>query len=204
MADKKIFELTTGTPTTDYRFAFGKVGFPSLNIAVTDFLTWLNGALSFLKPSSNLGDLADKPTSRTNLEVYSTTETDNLVDGKADVYSDSALDGALKANNTSSYTPTLDYHPATKKYVDDNGGDLLTKGSTLLGDIPAGTTPITVNINDVGTTSYMVVYTIEDSITTSSFSTSIGTKTATSFDLQIKELSAGVQNVTLFYRIHSL
>ena len=28
----------------------------------------------------------------------------------------------LSKTNTTSYTPTSDYHPATKKYVDDNAG----------------------------------------------------------------------------------
>lgn len=28
----------------------------------------------------------------------------------------------LSKTNTTSYTPTADYHPATKKYVDDNAG----------------------------------------------------------------------------------
>ena len=28
----------------------------------------------------------------------------------------------LSKTNTTAYTPTADYHPATKKYVDDNSG----------------------------------------------------------------------------------
>lgn len=31
-------------------------------------------------------------------------------------------DNVLTKTNTASYTPTNDYHPATKKYVDDNAG----------------------------------------------------------------------------------
>ena len=38
---------------------------------------------------------------------------------------------ALSTVNTASYTPTADYHPATKKYVDDIVGDI----ETLLGGI---------------------------------------------------------------------
>ena len=37
----------------------------------------------------------------------------------------------LTGDNESAYTPTLDYHPATKKYVDDAIGDISTILSTL-------------------------------------------------------------------------
>jgi hypothetical protein len=33
-----------------------------------------------------------------------------------------AVVNTLSLNNTAEYIPTEDYHPATKKYVDDNGG----------------------------------------------------------------------------------
>lgn len=35
-------------------------------------------------------------------------------------------DAYLPKNNTSAFTPTKDYHPATKKYIDDKTGDLTT------------------------------------------------------------------------------
>ena len=35
-------------------------------------------------------------------------------------------DAYLPKNNTSAFTPTKDYHPSTKKYVDDKTGDLTT------------------------------------------------------------------------------
>lgn len=38
---------------------------------------------------------------------------------------------ALSKTNTSSYTPTKDYHPATKKYVDDQIGDINTILATV-------------------------------------------------------------------------
>lgn len=37
----------------------------------------------------------------------------------------------LKKDNTTAYTPTADYHPSTKKYVDDMVGDIETILTTL-------------------------------------------------------------------------
>lgn len=41
---------------------------------------------------------------------------------------------ALVKDNTTSYTPTADYHPATKKYVDDNAGgaDIQINGTSIV------------------------------------------------------------------------
>lgn len=39
--------------------------------------------------------------------------------------------GCLEVDNTKSYTPTSDYNPATKKYVDDMVGDINTVLATL-------------------------------------------------------------------------
>lgn len=50
-------------------------------------------------------------------EIEQNTDAINLLENnKAD------KNNVLELDNTDSYTPTLDYHPATKKYVDDNGG----------------------------------------------------------------------------------
>lgn len=40
-------------------------------------------------------------------------------------------DSVLTKTNTSSYTPTANYHPATKKYVDDQVGNINTVLATL-------------------------------------------------------------------------
>lgn len=56
-----------------------------------------------------------------DLSNYSTTdEMNNAIASAlsdAELYADTNF---LKKNNTTAYTPTANYHPATKKYVDDN------------------------------------------------------------------------------------
>ena len=42
---------------------------------------------------------------------------------------------ALTTNTTNEYTPTADYHPSTKKYVDDSVATALGDIETLLGGI---------------------------------------------------------------------
>ena len=37
----------------------------------------------------------------------------------------------LKKTNTAAFTPTADYHPATKKYVDDNKIDIIDDLNTM-------------------------------------------------------------------------
>lgn len=45
----------------------------------------------------------------------------------------------LSKTNTTAYTPTANYHPATKKYVDDNKYSLPTASSSVLGGVKVGT-----------------------------------------------------------------
>ena len=51
-------------------------GSPLTNTEVDDNFSNLN--TDKMEKSSNLGDLADKPTARSNLSVYSTSETDSM------------------------------------------------------------------------------------------------------------------------------
>lgn len=77
MADKRLFEqgLDSSPSDMNQRIALGRAGVLTKNITLTSFIAWLNGKLSFLKPSSNLGDVASAATARANLVVYSTSET---------------------------------------------------------------------------------------------------------------------------------
>lgn len=52
----------------------------------------------------------------------------NLVKEKAD------KTNVLELDNAAAFTPTADYHPATKKYVDDNGGGgpIVASGADVL------------------------------------------------------------------------
>ena len=71
----------------------------------------------------------------------------SIVDGEiqsfnnATYYTYAELGGYLSKTNTKSYTPSQDYHPATKKYVDDNKGQTIqystmpTADSTTVGKV---------------------------------------------------------------------
>lgn len=120
---RKLFELAAMSSPFDlsYRIALGKPNTPSVNVALSNFLTWLTGILPFMKGENGLSDIPTNKisTARSNLNVYSKTEVDAKVLTKLDAYA-IGMGGGLGHLNTSVYTPTTSYNPATKKYVDDN------------------------------------------------------------------------------------
>ena len=114
----RLFEQgQNNNPDLTRRIVFGATGVATENMTLTNFVTWLLGKLGFLKTSENLNDLASKSTARTNLGVYSTAQVDTALNTRAKIYP--AADGSLKSTNTITFTPSSNYHPATKKYVDD-------------------------------------------------------------------------------------
>lgn len=114
----RLFEQSeNNNPSLTKKIAFGGASVVTENMTFTNFLVWLYGKLGFLKVTENLNDLNDKPTARTNLGVYSIGEADDLLDLKAPLYPE--VGGALGTNNTVTFTPTANYNPATKKYIDD-------------------------------------------------------------------------------------
>ena len=76
--------------------------------------------------------LADKVDKVTGKELSSNDYTDleksllgnqsNTNTGDQDLSGLALKSNVLELNNTDTFTPTANYHPATKKYVDDNGG----------------------------------------------------------------------------------
>lgn len=118
MADIKLFEQSlNSSPALTRRIAFGGAGVATENMTFTHLLAYLLANLGFLKVSSNLNDLANATTARTNLGVYSSAQVDAALAAKADEYP--VAGGALSTTNTTSYTPSANYHPANKLYVDD-------------------------------------------------------------------------------------
>ena len=105
-------EVTTPSDLTE-KIAFGKELTPTSNITWTNFLAWLNSVLSFLKISNNLSDVGDVTTAQDNLNVYSKTFIDNELGLKADT------SNVIEKDSTVVYTPTQDYHPTNKTYVDN-------------------------------------------------------------------------------------
>lgn len=115
---RRLFELSQATPTDDMVLATGKALTPSINITWTNLYALLLTKLGFLKTASNLSDLTNAATARTNLGTYSTAQIDAAVDAKATLYQ-AGSGAALGVANTAVYTPSSNYHPATKKYIDD-------------------------------------------------------------------------------------
>lgn len=203
---RRFFEQgTVATPTNDFRIGLGKAGAPTVNITITAFIAWLNGVLTFLKPSNNLSDVSDNATSRNNIEVYSYDESDDLLDDKANIYSGTVPNGALKADNTTSFSPSAETHPATKGYVDETAGTLVT-GAEVIGNIPSTNYTVTVTIPDIGTFNYAVFGTMFDDGASPICDViwMIANRTATSFDLVMTEISSSAQDLTFHYRIYSL
>lgn len=136
---RKLFGLANLPSPYDqtYRLALGKENAPAVNVSLQNFLTWLTSMLPFMKGSKNLSDITNSGAARSNLNVYSKTEVDARVNPKLDAYS-SGMGGGLGHRNTAEYTPTSDYHPATKKYVDDkflgSAGTLSNEGRNALVD----------------------------------------------------------------------
>jgi len=166
---RRAFEMAeNNSPDDSMRLIGGKADTPSFNITFANLYVWLLGKLGFLKISENLNDLANKATARGNLGVYSSTEVNNALSGKASLYQ--TLSGAvLGVANTAVYTPTAQYHPAVLKTVTDAiqystvGGTFrsVTVNQTLTtGDkvITAHTgSPITITLSNSVPTGHIIV-----------------------------------------------
>lgn len=90
------------------RLAYGRSGVPTKNITLQNFVNWVSSVISALRPSNNLSDVDDVALAQDNLNVYPQEYIDTELDLKAD------KTNVLEKDNTTSYTPTQDYHPATK------------------------------------------------------------------------------------------
>ena len=104
IAQRKLFGLDlNATPSLDFRIAMGKVGSPSANMTMQQFLDFTTS----------------------NLDVYSTTEIDNF------------FSNYISKTNLTVFIPTLDYHPSTKKYVDDktSGTQNTSSAITVVGGV---------------------------------------------------------------------
>lgn len=64
----------------------------------------------------------------------------NVLENRQSYFSTELHQGYLSTQNTKSYTPKKDYHPATKKYVDDSIvsaiGDIVSFGVELVDELP--------------------------------------------------------------------
>jgi len=113
MADKKLFgQAEDNNPPLDDKIAFGTDTNNARNMTFTNFLSWLEGKLGFFKTANNLSE-GNIIQMRNNLDVLSSSTVYYNLAQKPD------FSQVLYKGNTTAFTPTLDYEPATKKYVED-------------------------------------------------------------------------------------
>ena len=117
------------------------------------------------------------------------------------------ISDVLELDNTTAFTPTAPYHPATKAYV-DNSFNILAKGTTqasfigfggvtVLGDLPDTESPQVIQIGSVlPSANYKVFLTVVAANSDASAAKwYISNKTNSSFTINLAELDGGVQNV---------
>lgn len=115
MADKKIFEQPENTnPSLTDNIAIGNATEPSRTMMFSTLVSWLENHLGFFRTANNLAE-GNASSIRTNISVYSKSEVDSKDASKAD------RSNVLERDNTDAYTPSLSYHPATLKTVNDGG-----------------------------------------------------------------------------------
>lgn len=134
----KLFEKSLATPDDAMRLAFGAAGQPTINAEWSEVKALLQVDSNFLVAANNLSDLTDIENARSALSVYSTSEVNAFLAAKAQLYQ-SGSGSVLGVTNTLAFNPTGDYHPATKKYVDENI-ELATPAYTTTGIIDSDVT----------------------------------------------------------------
>lgn len=197
---RRAFELSTGNPDDDSRFVFGKASTPSLNTTLSSFYILLMSKLGFLKKDQNLLDLTNAAIARTNLGVYSKTAIDDALLQKASLYQ-SGSGAVLGVANTAVFTPTADYHPATKKYADQG----LASGVEHVGDLPGGgnldkTISLGVTLSN---NNYRVLATIRETHDTNTF-WYVKSKTTTNFVIKFSGNSTDTQDIYFEWKIEPL
>jgi surface protein len=128
---------------------------------LTDFIEYTIGtqggsssvSSGALLKANNLSDLIDVPQARINLVLEN---VDNTTDANkpVSIAQQTALDlkadktNVLELDNTTAFTPTADYHPATKKYVDDEA--VQSNGTSTYYGTGAGFTETATNLDNSG------------------------------------------------------
>lgn len=112
-----LFGKELAEPSDTHVFAFGGAEIPTFNITFANLKALLLSGSGYLEVSKNLTDLLDPATARGALQVYSITEVNSAIANKPNLY-ETGSGSVLGIANTTAYTPTAAYHPATKGYSD--------------------------------------------------------------------------------------
>lgn len=127
---------------------------------------------------------------KNDLNVYTQAEVNTL------------LTNYLSKSNVILYSPTLDYHPATKKYVDDI---YLTKGTVVVGDINTDKNISVAFSSSISTSDYVVVGHLVSKGANWSDDNDVfwmvKNMTASGFELLLKEQSPQGQDLDFKYKI---
>ena len=114
MADKKLFgQADDNNPPLSDKIAFGTDTNNARNMTFTNLLSWLEGKLGFFRTANNLSE-GNASEIRYNIGTYGWSEIDNKDATKANI-SDVLIKGGI-----TTYTPTTDYSPVPKKYLEDS------------------------------------------------------------------------------------
>ena len=151
MADQILHNCPiNNNPSDSEKIAMGTESTPATNITLANFYTLLMSKLGFFKISNLFSEIFGNSTAmntaRTNLSVPSIADmqiADNLRALKTNV---------IEKDSTTSYTPTLPYHPLNLQYLTDRKARGTFKMTT-----PWATSTYTINIGrDMGTSNYHV------------------------------------------------
>lgn len=98
--------------------------------------------------SNNSGDILSNSSSISTLESNNTGTSSGVNTGDQDLSGLALKSNVLEKDNTSAYTPTLSYHPATKDYVDsiDVGVSKIIAGSGVSISPGNGEGDVTINV----------------------------------------------------------
>ena len=185
-------EKISGLGTLSTKSSLLESDIPSLSISKINNLQL---SLDSKANSSSLGSLATKSIV-TNTEILDNSiSSSKILNFATDVLSSlsATLNNYLSKTNSTAYTPTDVYHPATKKYVDDNSSTLTSSINTKVSDSSIPTCSGSQVLTKTGVSTYSCV-------TPSGSTASVTTKTSdytitTSDSIILADLSSG--NITL-------
>jgi hypothetical protein len=176
---KRAFELEEiDDPATNYRIIFGKAAASAANMTFAKLLVWLGANLNFAnKQLSNLSP--DIETAQDNLQVYSKSATNALLNAKATAFVGGTGQALLSTDNPN-------YSPSNPKSPGDVTSILMTTTITFSSALP--------------TSSYILIASIQDNAAGAEIWYSTSAHTTTGFNIDIREYYEGTtQQVIVNY-----
>lgn len=92
----RVFEQGNNvTPIGSYRVASGKAGFETINHSWNTIKEWLEDVLSFMKGDNNLNEITNSNDARNNLEIYSTAQTQQIINDAISELNSSLINNSM-------------------------------------------------------------------------------------------------------------